>query len=132
MLEWQLKNHKKLRHLDSFLRQKAAGAEIPFLRDIPEVLPLNRWLLQGYEILSTRRLMIDGRPQPIPISEIAAYADYTAITDEADRDDFLKCVCQLDGIALDFANGVAKAQAQADRKAQAAAARLASSKRRRR
>lgn len=89
---------------------------IPFLDNMPTLDPHNTWLLRGYETLSSQRLKVDGRPQAIQVSEIAAYANYVGMADEADREDFLRIVLQLDKTALDFADDEArKLQAKAQR-----------------
>jgi hypothetical protein len=124
-----LKNFKKLKYLDSFLKRKESGEDIPFLRNVPSIDPDHAWIIQGYELLAGRRGTVEGVPQPIPVSEIAAYADYMGITDEIDREDFLLIVCRLDGLALDFA---AEATAEARNKQRREQAKAQRSAKRRR
>jgi len=102
VLEWQLKNSKKFKHLEAFIKQKEAGLRVPFLDNVPEIHPHNRWIMRGYELLSSQRLKDQQRPQPIQISEIAAYVAFVGTMDEADREDFMRIVCKLDGITMDF------------------------------
>ena len=112
MLEWNLRNWKKLQHLEVLMKQKEAGLSVPFLDNMPTVHPHNAWVMQGYTVLSTQRLKIDGRPQPIQISEIKAYADYVGMADEGDREDFLWLVLRMDATALDFADAEAARQSR--------------------
>jgi len=53
----------------------------------------------GFAALTRQRLVIDQREQPLQISEIAAYADYTGIHEEDDREDFMRIVLKLDDVA---------------------------------
>lgn len=99
MLEWQLKNADKLKRLEQLKAMKEAGQDVPFLNYIPEVHPQHFWLWEGFLTLSSQRWHgHEGALQPIPVSEIKAYAEYQGMADEADREDFLFIVIQLDGI----------------------------------
>lgn len=79
---------------------KAQGVNVPVLDDVPELLPDAKWLYTAFEMLSARRYHIDGRPQPIQISEIAAYAEFEEIHDKTMRDDLLHMVSVLDAIYI--------------------------------
>lgn len=104
MLEWQLRNSDKLRHLENFKKKRDAGEKIPFLETVPEPLPVYYWIWEGFGVLAGQRMIGDnGNIQPIQISEIKAYAEYTGIEDEGDREDFLRVVLALDRVAIDFA-----------------------------
>lgn len=65
-------------------------------------MPAAQWLYSAFDILSSKRLFIDGRPQAIQISEIVAYADFEEIADKTLRDDLMYMVGKLDAIYLDF------------------------------
>lgn len=104
MLAWQLKNSDRLPHLERFQKLKDAGQDIPFLRNVPQLNPAYGWIWEGFGVLASQRMFgPDGTVQPIQISEIASYCAFAGIDDEADREDFLRIILALDGIALDFA-----------------------------
>jgi len=65
-------------------------------------MPSAQWLYNAFEMLSSKRLYIDGRPQAVQLSEILAYADFEEIHDATMRDDLLYMVSKLDAIYLDF------------------------------
>jgi hypothetical protein len=122
VLEWQLKNASKLKHLETLKKRKEAGEHIPFLDNEPELHPLHYWIWEGFGALARQRLHGHEQfPQPIQISEIAAYADYVGIVDEIDREDFMRCVCAMDEITLTYAQkeverGKKKQEREAKRK----------------
>lgn len=104
MLEWQLKNAPKLKHLEVLKKRQEAGENIPFLAEEPTLHPNHYWIWEGFGYLARQRLHGHEQfPQPIQISEIAAYADYAGIVDEIDREDFMRCVCAMDEITLQYA-----------------------------
>ena len=51
--------------------------------------------------MSGRRYMNEAGPQPIPISEILAYAEFTRMTGETERSEFLHVVSVLDRMWLE-------------------------------
>lgn len=68
----------------------------------PTLRPEAAWIYSAFEVLSSKRLNIDRRPQPIQLSEILAYADFEEIDDKTMRDDLLYMVGVLDAKFLDF------------------------------
>lgn len=84
------------------LRQLAkTGVNVPSVRDEPPILQCYQWLWGAFCALSERRMRIDFTPQPIPVSEVAAFADYTGITDEVRREQLLAIVTVLDRLYMD-------------------------------
>jgi len=65
-------------------------------------MPNAAWLYNAFEALSAKRLFIDGRPQPIQISEILAYAEFEEIDDKTMRDDLMYMVSAMDVKFLNF------------------------------
>ena len=127
MLEWQLKNFKKFKHLDTLIAQKERGLDVPFLDNVPEIEPLNQWIMSAFNALSSQRTTSDAGPQPIQISEIRAYAEFTGLTDEDERDDLLQVVLALDKLTLEHSDGERRRQ-----EATAARKRAVANKRKRR
>ena len=114
-----MKNAKKLKHLENFKKMKAGGQTVPFLENVPELHPQNEWLMNAFAALTGQRLHSDGRPLPIQISELAAYADYVGIDDEIDREDLLLVVTILDSLVLNYTASERKEQEAAERRRQA-------------
>jgi len=114
-----LKNSKKLKHLENFKKMKKAGQHVPFLDNVPEVHPAHEWLMRSFAVLTGQRLHSDGRPMPIQVSELAAYADYVGIDDEADREDLLHVVTLLDTLVLEHIANERSEQARAEKRRQA-------------
>lgn len=52
--------------------------------------------------LSEKRLRFDGRPMPIPVSEILAYVTFNQITEEYRRDLLYHIVSCLDVIYIQY------------------------------
>lgn len=67
---------------------------------MPVILPPNRWLWDGFCRLSEKRGRIEGTPQPIPVSEMLAYAVSRGIMEEPQRDFFYRVVDELDAIYM--------------------------------
>ena len=130
MLEWQLKNWKKLQRLDQFRKMKDGGAHVPFLENEPRIDPQNTWLMMAFSALSGQRIHIDGRPVPIQISELSAYADYVGITDEADREDLLHVITKLDTLVPQHSSEARSAQMREEKRRQAAESRKTRRRRR--
>lgn len=81
---------------------KKEGVNVRSLDEAPVLLPSAAWLYSAFETLSAKRLFIDGRPQPIQISEILAYAEFEEITDKTMRDDLMYMVGVMDAKFLNF------------------------------
>jgi len=69
---------------------------------MPNVLPHAVYYWHAYQTLASRRLVIDGIPQAIQISEIAAYTDYLGIDDQPTRRAILRIVLALDSEFINF------------------------------
>lgn len=65
-------------------------------------MPGAEWLWEAYQILSERRRVTEQGPDPIQISEIAAYADFRGITAEYERELLLEVLCALDNAFMTF------------------------------
>lgn len=81
---------------------KESGVNVKALDKVPEITPYGRWLWRAFHLLSDRRQLTADGPQPITISEIAAYADYFLIPSGSLRDDLLTCVTEMDNLFLQF------------------------------
>lgn len=92
---------------------------MPFLDNVPETHPRNEWLMIAFAALTGQRLHADGKPMPIQISELAAYADYVGIDDEADREDLLIVVTYLDTLVLNHTAETRVEQDRAEKRQQA-------------
>lgn len=91
-----------MKNLDWLKKLQASGARVPVLDEMPEILPHAQFYWQAYQTLSSRRLVVQGRPQPIQISEVLAYAQFIGVTDAYSRRDLLRLVVALDTEFLHF------------------------------
>lgn len=58
------------------------------------------WLWAAFGTLGARRLRIHGVPQPIPLTEIAAYANFMGYRDEVRQSLLFHIVLALDEVYL--------------------------------
>lgn len=86
---------------------------------MPELDPHHQWVWQAFEVLSSRRIESESGPQPIQVSEIAAYVEYVGVADEADKEDLLFLIVKLDSLMCDY---IKTERARARKKAEAQAA----------
>lgn len=91
-----------MKDLDWLKKLQASGTRVPVLEEMPEVLPHAQFYWQAYQTLSSRRIIIDGKPQPIPISEVLAYTQFIGVNDAYGRRDFLRIMLLLDTEYLSF------------------------------
>lgn len=78
----------------------------------PELLEEGVWIWQAFLCLSEKRLVNEAGPQPIPVSEIAAYADYERVRGEIDREDLLYLITVMDRLWLEEAYKQRQARAR--------------------
>lgn len=95
---------------------KEDGKTVKALEDVPEVLPHALWLWAAFNSLSRKRLITPEGPQPIPVSEILAYAVYYDIPSGDPRTDLMDIVSLLDET---FLLHVAKERKKRDKQASA-------------
>jgi len=82
------------------------GEDVPFLRDRPDILPHALWISDAFSVLAQQRWTgHENTPQPIPISEILAYADLHGITDYDERIDLLDGIITMDDAAMKYMRG---------------------------
>jgi hypothetical protein len=86
-----------------FEAKQAAGERVPFLEDKPSDPTLGAWIFDAFIALATQRLSgHDDHPQPIAISDIAAYAQLMDITDPDEKEDLLNGILKLDDVSLNY------------------------------
>lgn len=79
------------------MEMREKGESVPFLNDMPKVLPGARWLLDAWEALNASRQYVNGYPSAIIPSEMWAYAQLIGIADRPEmRRVFLDIITALD------------------------------------
>lgn len=67
---------------------------------MPSVDPAYQHFWDAYQTLSSQRIRNPKGPQPIQLSEIAAYLDFAGVSDPDDRRDTMDHVIMLDRMYL--------------------------------
>lgn len=91
-------NYRK--NLEGLKRLRDSGVNVPSLDKIPVLDPHGRIFWRAWESLNRKRVINKHGPQPIQVSEILAYANLMAVTDQDDREDLLYHIGILDPIFL--------------------------------
>lgn len=127
-----MKHADKLKRLEQFQKLKASGQSVPWLENPPEVDAFHHFIWNGWIVLCSQRQSSE-RPQPLRVSDIAAYLSLVGRADEDDREDFFEVILALDSV---FMRHVQEAIDRQNRKAEisqkAAAAKSARPSRQRR
>lgn len=108
---------------------KAAGVKVPDLPPEPELLEEAAWIWVAFHRLSRKRITVDGSPQPIQVSEIAAYATYHGVRSENDLDDLFYLLDLMDMEWLEFVTAKRREAAEKARREAKQRARQKTSRR---
>lgn len=72
----------------------------PILNSKPDLFSELQWIWEAYSVLTQSRQFGMSSPQPIPISEILAYAEFNDVRESTDREELLHFVQHLDSVFL--------------------------------
>lgn len=94
---WELKPKPDLEKMREEILERGQDPSLfPILNDKPELFPDLRWIWEGFMSISASRQIGMSAPQPILLSEILAYCEYTGIFDSCEREELLNHVQKLD------------------------------------
>lgn len=99
VLEYEGQNRDKLRYIESFKKLKEMGRPVPFLDNMPVLIPEAVQYLEAFRMLSATR---QGGLNPILLSEIKAYLDLFKIRDEFEVQTYVNLIIRMDAIFLKY------------------------------
>lgn len=105
-----------MKNLGWLQKLKEEGKSVPTLDDMPTLLSYAVPYWEAFVFLSARRHWIDGYPQFIPISEIAAYADYTGWLSPLDREELLQHISRMDEEYVSYKVDIARKKSEEARR----------------
>lgn len=89
---------------DAWLKTlQSDGVAVKTLDDSPQLYPDSVPYMNAFQALGARRWYGEIGPQPIPISEIVCWMDFSGIVGIHERDVYMDTIVTLDNLFLDFA-----------------------------
>lgn len=112
-LRFNLRNEAKVRNLGWLKQIAKEGVKVATLDNMPVLLPYAVLFWDAFVFLSERRDWSEsGYPRYIPISEIAAFANYQGWDDEWEREQLLFHVATLDREYVSYKADIVRKKAE--------------------